>query len=49
MVSCFITPDSSVNYTYPSELKSEIEKVVGEYIFDVVFRKEDRDEVKEKI
>ena len=40
MIGCFITPDSSVNYTYPAELKSEIERVVGDYIFDVVFRKE---------
>ncbi|WP_202320736.1 alkaline phosphatase family protein [Archaeoglobus neptunius] len=49
MVGCFITPDSSVNYTYPSSLKSEIEKVVGEYIFDVVFRKENRGEVRDRI
>ncbi len=49
MVGCFITPDSSVNYTYPRELKNEIERVVGDYVFDVVFRKEERDEVKEKI
>ncbi len=45
LVSCFITPDSSVNYTYPKELKKEVEKVTGGYIFDVVFRKEDRDSV----
>lgn len=49
MVGCFITPDSSTNYTYPPELKNEIERVVGDYIFDVVFRKDERDEVKEKI
>jgi len=49
MVGCFITPDSSTNYTYPPELKREIERAVGDYIFDVVFRKEERDEVKEKI
>ena len=47
LVSCFITPDASVNYTYPKSLKDEIEKLVGEYIFDVVFRKDNRDEVKE--
>ncbi|RLI80829.1 nucleotide pyrophosphatase [Archaeoglobales archaeon] len=49
LISCFITPDSNVNYTYPAELKREIEKLVGEYIFDVIFRKEDRDAVKEQI
>ncbi len=50
LVSCFITPDASVNYTYPKELKGgEIERLVGEYIFDVVFRKENRDEVKEQL
>ncbi len=49
MIGCFITPDSSTNYTYPPELKREIERVVGDYIFDVVFRREERDEVKEKI
>ena len=49
MIGCFITPDSSTNYTHPPELKSEIERVVGDYIFDVVFRKENRDEVKEQI
>lgn len=49
MVGCFITPDSSVNYTYPQNVKNEIERVVGDYIFDVLFRKDERDEVKEKI
>ncbi|MBE8540580.1 alkaline phosphatase family protein [Geoglobus acetivorans] len=49
LISCFITPDASVDYTYPAELKNEVEGLVGEYIFDVVFRKDDRDEVKEKI
>jgi len=49
LVSCFITPDSSVNYTYPSTLKNEIEKVAGDYIFDVVFRKDERDKVIEEV
>ncbi|MEM3372425.1 MAG: alkaline phosphatase family protein [Candidatus Korarchaeum sp.] len=49
MVSCFLTPDRSSEYTYPPELRGEIERLVGEYIFDVVFRKEDRDEVKERL
>ncbi|ADC66538.1 type I phosphodiesterase/nucleotide pyrophosphatase [Ferroglobus placidus DSM 10642] len=49
LISCFITPDANSNYTYPEELKKEVEKIVGEYIFDVVFRKDERMEVKEKI
>jgi len=49
LISCFITPDASSDYTYPKELKKEIENLVGEYIFDVVFRKENRDEVKEGV
>ena len=49
LISCFITPDSSVNYTYPKELKSEVERLVGDYIFDVVFRKEDRDAVLKEV
>ncbi len=49
LISCFITPDANSDYTYPKELKKEVEKIVGEYIFDVVFRKDEREEVKEKI
>jgi predicted AlkP superfamily phosphohydrolase/phosphomutase len=44
LVSCFITPTTD-NYTYPPELKNEIEALVGEYLFDVVFRTEDRDKL----
>ena len=49
LISCFITPDNSVNYTYPEGLKREVESLVGEYIFDVIFRKEERDELIEEI
>jgi predicted AlkP superfamily phosphohydrolase/phosphomutase len=49
LVSCFITPDSSVNYTHPKEFKKEVESVVGEYIFDVPFRKDDRDSIVEGV
>jgi predicted AlkP superfamily phosphohydrolase/phosphomutase len=34
-VSCFLTPPSAEQYTWPSELKSEVEEEVGEYIFDI--------------
>ena len=36
MVSCFLTPDTeSSQYTYPAELKEEIESLVGHYMVDV--------------
>jgi predicted AlkP superfamily phosphohydrolase/phosphomutase len=43
LISCFITPDSNREYTYPHELKNEIEKLVGPYPFDVEFRTDQRD------
>ena len=45
LVSCFMTPSSRHEFTYPPSLKQKIQEWVGEYVFDVVFRKEDRDEV----
>jgi predicted AlkP superfamily phosphohydrolase/phosphomutase len=36
MVSCFLTPDTERSqYTYPAELKEEIEGIVGRYMVDV--------------
>jgi predicted AlkP superfamily phosphohydrolase/phosphomutase len=35
LVGCFLTPDTSSDYTYPAELKDEIASVVGEYVLDV--------------
>ncbi|MEM3594577.1 MAG: alkaline phosphatase family protein, partial [Candidatus Jordarchaeaceae archaeon] len=49
LVSCFITPDAEKDYTYPKELKSELEAKFGKYIFDVEFRAEERDQVLERI
>lgn len=43
MISCFITPGVDRPYTYPESLQAEIEDLFGEYMFDVVFRTEDRD------
>jgi len=45
MISCFITPSSKSQYTYPPQLKSEIEGLFGPYIFDVIFRTEARDQL----
>ena len=38
LVSGFITPDTLSNYTYPPELKLEISEEIGDYILDVRFR-----------
>ena len=49
MVSCFITPSAKKNYTYPITLMKEIQNLVGEYIFDVAFRIEDRDLIRDNL
>jgi predicted AlkP superfamily phosphohydrolase/phosphomutase len=49
LISCFITPDSEKEYTYPKELRAEIEAKFGPYQFDVVFRTEDRYEILKEI
>jgi predicted AlkP superfamily phosphohydrolase/phosphomutase len=45
MVSCFLTPDTETSqYTYPAELKAEIESLVGRYMVDVEnFRTDDKE------
>ncbi len=44
LVTCFMTPSTTKQYTYPPALKAEIDKLVGEYIVDVrKFRTEDKD------
>lgn len=36
MISCFLTPDTERSqYTYPAELKQEVEELVGRYLVDV--------------
>ena len=51
MVSCFLTPDTERSqYTYPAELKGEIEGLVGRYMVDVEnFRTEEKDTLLEQI
>jgi predicted AlkP superfamily phosphohydrolase/phosphomutase len=49
LVSCFITPDHQKEYTYPPELRQEIEAKFGPYMFDVVFRTEDREKIRGEI
>jgi len=44
MVTCFLTPSTQSQYTYPDALRAEIEALVGEYMLDVPdFRTEDKD------
>lgn len=44
MVTSFLTPSTKSQYTYPNELRDEIEKVVGKYMLDVEdFRTENKD------
>jgi predicted AlkP superfamily phosphohydrolase/phosphomutase len=45
MISCFLTPSTRSQYTYPAELKHEVEGLIGgEYLVDVPqFRTDDRD------
>lgn len=49
LISCLMTPDTKRQYTYPAEFKQEIESIVGEYIIDVPFRKEDTKKILEDI
>jgi predicted AlkP superfamily phosphohydrolase/phosphomutase len=34
-IGCFLTPGDQSDYTYPKELKAELQQHVGEYVFDV--------------
>lgn len=45
LISCFMTPGADKDYTYPRGLKQEIERLVGEYILDVVFRTDEKDKL----
>ena len=49
LVGCFLTPDINSNYTYPPDLKNEIERVIGKYIPDVKFRTDKKDELLEEL
>lgn len=45
-VGCFLTPSTKSEYTYPPELKAEIEATVGDYKIDVEdFRSEDKQRI----
>ena len=47
LVSCFLTPDTHTSeFTYPAELRREIQDLIGDYQVDVKnFRSDDRDRI----
>jgi predicted AlkP superfamily phosphohydrolase/phosphomutase len=50
MVTCFLTPSLEQQHTYPPPLRREIERVVGEYLFDCTnFRTDDKANLLEQI
>lgn len=50
MVSCFLTPSTKQQYTFPPTLRREVEQTVGEYLFDCPeFRTADRDDLVRQI
>jgi predicted AlkP superfamily phosphohydrolase/phosphomutase len=49
LISCFITPGNEKDYTYPTELRRELEEKFGPYIFDVEFRTDQKDKLIEQV
>lgn len=45
LISDFITPDHTKQYTWPPRLKIEIERLYGPYIFDVLYRSEEKERI----
>lgn len=45
LISCFITPKDSKDFTYPPEFSAEVNNLVDKYVFDVKFRNDNRDDV----
>jgi predicted AlkP superfamily phosphohydrolase/phosphomutase len=50
LVSCFLTPSTDVQYTYPPMLRTEVSRTVGEYLFDCPnFRTNDKSNLLKQI
>jgi len=51
MVGCFLTPSKEANYTYPPELKEELDELAdGDYMIDVRdFRTDDKERLLEQV
>jgi predicted AlkP superfamily phosphohydrolase/phosphomutase len=45
LISCFITPGDDKDYTFPPDLRVELEEKFGPYMFDVVFRTDEKDKL----
>ena len=45
LISGFIAPDTLSNFTYPPELKEELSQEFGDYVFDVPFRTNKKEQV----
>lgn len=46
VISSFLTPSTRSQYTYPAELREEVEALVGDYMLDVEnFRTDDKDDL----
>jgi predicted AlkP superfamily phosphohydrolase/phosphomutase len=44
LITCFLTPSTQNEFTYPASLKPEVQALVGDYMFDVKdFRTDDKD------
>jgi len=50
LITCFLTPDTRSQYTYPPALKAEVERIAEGYILDVDdFRTEDKQRILDTI
>jgi predicted AlkP superfamily phosphohydrolase/phosphomutase len=50
MVSCFMAPSTRADFTYPLELRAELDRVTGGYMLDVQdFRSDDTDRIGREI
>jgi predicted AlkP superfamily phosphohydrolase/phosphomutase len=50
MVTCFMTPSTDAQFTFPADLREEVQRVTGGYTIDVAgFRSEDKARVAQQI
>ncbi len=50
LITSFLTPDTTCQYTYPPELRAEVQALVGEYMLDVDnFRTDEKDHLLHQI